>query len=205
MAFGITTLLSILFPLTEDEKNILKLQAQDFQNKYSLQNIHGIYALSSFKDKAVRSALHLNKFHNHRQAQALLAVLLERFLTEQTGEYPVRIVPIPLSRRRQRERGHNQVLSVINALNALPKRYSVHKDILIKVHDTKPQTSLSKKERIQNLFGAYACTHHASAEVQDAHIVLIDDVTTTGTTLTEAKHVLKKLKPASITCVALAH
>jgi predicted amidophosphoribosyltransferase len=73
------------------------------------------------------------------------------------------------------------------------------------VRDTKPQTSLKKKERKKNLQGAYVYVADPHLPVAGKHLILIDDVTTTGTTLAEAKWALKRANPASILCVAIAH
>jgi ComF family protein len=164
-----------------------------------------VYALCSFKEKPIRAAIHLNKFHNHVHAQRLLGSLLQTFLENRALKEPALLIPIPLSSKRERERGHNQVTSVILKCDLPEGQYIFEKNLLKKIRDTKPQTQLSKKERRNNPESVYTCTNEAHRRIPGAHIILIDDVTTTGATLKEAQKTLKELKPASITCVALAH
>jgi ComF family protein len=164
-----------------------------------------MYALCSFKEKPIRAAIHLNKFHNHVHAQRLLGSLLQTFLENRALNEPALLIPIPLSSKRERERGHNQVTSVILRCTLPEGQYVLEKNLLKKVRDTKPQTQLSKEERTKSPQGVYRCTDRAYTCIPGAHIILIDDVTTTGATLKEAQKTLKALKPASITCVALAH
>jgi ComF family protein len=205
MWLRITNILSFIFPPSEDELCVTCYTKPTFQKMYSLRKVDDTYALSSFKETPIRAAIHLNKFHNHRHAQKLLSVLLETFLENRASGEHALLIPVPLSGTRERERGHNQVTSVVTLCTIDVQRYSFEEKLLKKVRDTKPQTSLDKLERKKSPEGAYTCTKRAHTCVPGAHIILIDDVMTTGATLREARRTLEKLKPASITCVALAH
>ena len=205
MWLRITNVLSFIFPPSEDEVCVTSYTKHTFQKMYSLRKVDDTYALSSFKETPVRAAIHLNKFHNHTHAQKLLAVLLEIFLENRASTEEALLIPIPLSGKRERERGHNQVTSVIQSTLFSKEKFTLETTLLVKVKDTKPQTSLDRVKRKQNPEGAYIYTKNARTKVPGAHIILIDDVMTTGATLKEAMGTLEKLKPASIICVALAH
>ncbi len=198
------TLLELLFPKTDDEKIIGRYTIDTFCKKSNSQNTREVWSLLSFADPAVRAAIHLNKFHNHQHAQELLAQVLRQWLRA-NAHNPCILIPIPLSTQRLRERGHNQVTTI--AAKAVHGLHSMQlcDGALIKIIHTKAQTSLPKKERLHNLQGAYTCSSKYHSRITGAHIVLLDDVTTTGTTLCEAKATLLPHKPLSITCVALAH
>ena len=197
-------ILDFIFPPSEDEKCIASVTLETFQKKYSLRRTSDITTLASFADPIVRAAIHLNKFHNHNRAQELLASLLVHYLNSQIMKDTI-LIPIPLSKKRQQERGHNQVISV--AIRALASTHKVElvDTVLIKTADTKPQTTLSRQERLHNLKGVYACDPRTVHSIKNKHILLLDDVSTTGTTLHEAKATLLPHDPASITCIALAH
>jgi len=191
-----------LFPLSDDERILASCTQESFLRKFQLENVHGIIALSSFKDSSIRAAVHLTKFHHHKKAIKLLSLLLSEYLqTLPHGSYV--LLPIPLSSKRERERGYNQVAVI--AKEALLHNSSIHlaPHVLRKVRHTPPQTSLSKEERKRNLKDAFVARPDSS--LHNTHIILLDDVTTTGTTLLQAKRALSVLSPASITCVALSH
>ena len=88
------------------------------------------------------------------------------------------VVPVPLSARRQRERGYNQSGLIARMI---AKRYglSVEPALLSRVRDTAAQAGLSARLRAQNVEGAFL----ASSAVKGRTLLLVDDVVTTGSTL----------------------
>ena len=94
------------------------------------------------------------------------------------------VVPVPLGRVRMLERGYNQserlAAGVAEAL-ALPL---LRGKALARVRNTRSQTSLSREERTQNVDGAFASSKHVIPT--ESHLLLIDDVLTTGATLSAA-------------------
>ena len=116
------------------------------------------------------------------------------------------IVPIPLHKKRQRQRGYNQVTLLAEAMIAAASDHTMElgESILEKVHETKSQVQCKgRDERLSNLRGAFAVRD--TGKVLGRHIILLDDIVTTGTTLTEAKATLMQAGAASVTCLALAH
>ena len=114
------------------------------------------------------------------------------------------IVPVPLHKNRARERGFNQIELVLKALpqefrDGTLATYAPH--LIERVRETKQQTRLSRSERLSNVAGAFS-TPNAGA-LKKANIVLVDDVTTTGATLVNAAHPLRRAG-ADVTLIALA-
>lgn len=201
---NLLNILEFIFPKTEDEKNIALCTRESFIKKLQPICVHSIFSLTPFADKEVRSAIHLNKFHENIYAQKLLRYILEQWLV-QLPKTEYILIPIPLSQKRMTERGYNQVTNIARGtLKQLPN-IKLRTDILKRSTHTVPQTSLSKKERMRNLKGAFSIKSANCTAIRGKDIILLDDVTTTGTTLAEAKATLLPLKPASIICVALAH
>lgn len=102
---------------------------------------------------------------------------------------PECIVPVPLHPSKRRSRGFNQAELLAKALGEeinLPVRL-----LLIKQKKTKDQKSLSKTERKQNVKDAFLIDEDAIGEQLPASILLVDDVSTTGSTLTACANVLK--------------
>ena len=92
------------------------------------------------------------------------------------------IVPVPLSAARKRERGFNQSAEIARALAPLWKTF-VWENVLVRASATRSQTQLTPGERKSNVAGAFSVAEAARTDVRGAHIVLLDDVVTTGATL----------------------
>jgi ComF family protein len=110
------------------------------------------------------------------------------------------LLPMPLSNQRLQQRGFNQTLVLARAL----QRDKVRADVLLRVKETAPQSSLPRKERLLGVRGAYALEPARAGEVQDKRIVLLDDVMTTGATVHEAARVLRRAGAAHITALVFA-
>ena len=117
---------------------------------------------------------------------------------------PECIVPVPLHPSRQRSRGFNQAQLLAEALGKemdLPVR-----QLLIKQKKTKDQKRLSKMQRRKNVKDAFAVNEEEMDSGIPESVLLLDDVSTTGSTLTACANVLKKGGVARVTflsvCVA---
>ena len=112
------------------------------------------------------------------------------------------LVPTPLSSRRQRLRGFNQALLLAQAMGD-ELRLPVCSDIVRKIKEVEPQTHLTTSQRLENLKGAYALTSNADS-LRDKHIMLIDDVITTGSTFTSVISELEKVQGLRVSVFAWA-
>src|SRR5215471_3664303 len=104
------------------------------------------------------------------------------------------IVPVPLHPARERERGFNQAALLAEWLSerlSLPLRPALER-----VHYTTTQTAFDRAERMQNLRGAFRL--RKKADVRSLRVLLIDDVLTTGSTLSECARVLKEAGAQSV-------
>ena len=97
------------------------------------------------------------------------------------------IIPVPLHPSRLRTRGFNQSELLANAL-ARRTGIPVENGLLIRTVNTEPQARLSGNERRKNLNGAFVCTGKTAAQT----VLLVDDVITTGSTLSACAYALKK-------------
>lgn len=115
------------------------------------------------------------------------------------------LVPIPLHWRRLWTRRYNQAELLTRAaareLARQGRPTQVNCDLL-RVRYTLPQTSMAASHRLVNLRGAFAARPHAGFEGK--HICLVDDVTTTGTTLRVAGQVLRKAGAGRVSAAVLA-
>ena len=169
-----------------------------------------IATLMDYKNPAVEDCIRALKYDGSSRAAELLAEALADYLREQIAEMksfsprPVLLVPIPLHKIRKRERGFNQIEIVLKKLpeeflDGTLATFAPHS--LIRTRATKQQTKLARAERLKNMTGAFSVTDENS--VKDARVFLIDDVTTTGATLSEAARPLLKAG-ATVSVLALA-
>lgn len=111
------------------------------------------------------------------------------------------LVPVPLHPKRRRERGFNQAQVIARELGRLTGIKLVD-DFLVKVKHVLPQTSLEAGERARNVKGAFAVKKGRQAEWET--MLLVDDVYTTGATVRECSHVLKRAGVSEVRVLTLA-
>lgn len=112
------------------------------------------------------------------------------------------ITPIPLHNFRKRWRGFNQahILSESLATNLnIPVT-----ETLIREKITKTQKNLKKEQRIKNISGAFSLIKNSKIHIHNSSFILVDDVTTTGSTLLEATKVLKRNGANKVFCLTVA-
>jgi len=127
---------------------------------------------------AARSAVLTLKFRSGRY----LAPLMGELMRETLERRPVRaevVVPVPLADGRQRQRGFNQATLLAEGV-CEAVRGTLVADLLTR-DDRPPQSTLSAARRLRNLEGAFRCAR--PSEVRGRRVVLVDDVVTTGATV----------------------
>jgi ComF family protein len=101
------------------------------------------------------------------------------------------LVPVPLARTRERERGFNQSALLASALGK-QWRIPVWTECVQRTRHTDTQTRLTPGERLRNVAGAFEVSGDRSAQLRGAHIVIVDDVVTTAATLNACAHALMR-------------
>jgi ComF family protein len=115
-----------------------------------------------------------------------------------TNDHPDFFCPVPLGSQRLIERGFNQSLEIARPLARLcHSQLALH--FLFRQRETKAQSQLKLAERQHNVKAAFALNPKARLHIQGKHIALVDDVMTTGSTLNEIAHLLKKNGARKIT------
>jgi ComF family protein len=133
---------------------------------------------------------------------ALIDLFVDHFVAalKRTGAaMPDVIVPMPLARQRLATRGFNQSALLAREIGGrLNIRVESHG--LLRVRDTPPQAGLNRVARLENMKGAFACGQNLAG----LKIALVDDVMTTGATMSDAARALKKQGAATIDAWAIA-
>jgi ComF family protein len=110
------------------------------------------------------------------------------------------LLPIPLSQERLRQRGFNQALELARQLAPDKTRTGV----LQRLRDTPAQSSLPRETRLRNMQGAFGVTTAQVRPLQGRHVLLVDDVMTSGATLYTAAQALRAAGAARVTGLVLA-
>ncbi|MEM5770133.1 MAG: ComF family protein [Bacillota bacterium] len=160
----------------------------------------GCFSPLAYRD-VVPEAIHRYKFSRIQAYGVPFGALLAQCVRENLDELPDGLTWAPLSRSRLRERGFDQAELLARAAG---KALSVPVfPTLCKAKHTKPQSELGEAgERRANALGAY--TLLPGTDVQGKRLVLVDDVVTSGATLSECARVLRQSGAARVWCAALA-
>lgn len=145
-------------------------------------------------------AIHALKFSGNKQIGRFLGEQIGHCLGADLGGIDL-LVPVPLHGARQRDRGYNQAEEIARGLG---KALGVPTDCscLRRVRPTRQQAQLDSKQRVANVAGAFSMRRKLAGE--HAHIGLIDDVLTTGATLSACAAALRSVTRAKITAIAVA-
>lgn len=144
-----------------------------------LQHVEATFAYAAPLDRLVP----MFKFHQSLASGRLLSMLMAEALRDAAAEAPRAVlVPIPLHRRRLQQRGYNQALELTRPL---ARRLGLAMDarLLTRPKQTRAQSLLDRSDRRGNLHGAFLVD---TRRAMPAHVVLVDDVMTTGATLEAA-------------------
>ncbi len=154
-----------------------------------------------FFEGTVRQAIHLFKYRRSRHMVGPLAELLLESIEPDFAKSDA-VVPVPLHERRLRERSYNQSQLLASEVSQALGIVLVDNS-LVRLRDTKPQMRLPAEDRSQNVRDAFGTIDHSLAGKK---VLLIDDVCTTGATLSECASALKKTGVATVwaACVARA-
>ena len=148
----------------------------------------------------IRKAVHEFKYHNLRAISGQLAHFLGDYLTDNPISYDV-IVPVPLHRKRLKERGYNQAALLSTELSNITG-IPVNDTSLVRcIYNMQQAKTRNVEERRQNVIGIFSCLNE---ELFEKKVLLIDDVTTSGATLNACASVLKKAGATSVWGLTLA-
>jgi ComF family protein len=143
-------------------------------------------------DGGLRELIHLLKYGRVRPAAGVLGRMLGEVIQGFGSEFGAAVVvPVPLHSGKLRQRGFNQAEEIARAaLKNLNRSELVLKRILERRRATASQTGLSDHQRQANVHGAFLVT--AREHIVDKDVLLVDDVFTTGATVSECARMLRR-------------
>lgn len=166
---------------------------------------HASYLFVFKKHNKVQSLLHSLKYYNNPLLAKFLGTMLGNIIRNGNTLLDLDlIVPVPLHTEKQKLRGYNQSSYFAYGLSEAMNVASSDK-YLLRIKDTETQTKKNRMERIENVDSAFDTQNRE--EISGKHILLVDDVVTTGATLEAcAKTLLNttSIKDLSIATIAVA-
>ena len=166
---------------------------------YGLDGLVGIWEYEGFVKKCISQIKYQGVTHAIGEvairAFGVMAQNLQRahpFLSFLLSEHTY-ITYVPMAKSKEKKRGFNQAACVAREIGSIAKKEVL--PLLQKVKDTKSQTELDKKERLENVKDSFAVTGELSSQAGaqlPKWVVLMDDVWTTGATMKECCKVLKR-------------
>jgi ComF family protein len=202
----VSLLIDALFPPRTTERLVRTLSYESLMERIAPTTLSvsrtSVTALLPYHDPVVAACIQEAKYYGNQKAQELLGQVFDEYVQEFVmdertfGAHDVVFVPIPLSRKRYKERGYNQTERIIGYADV-----HLSRSTLVRVKETLPQTTLGKQARTENMHDAFqARAHH-----KDTTYVVVDDVVTTGSTLGAAHEALTRIGAKNVRLIALAY
>jgi ComF family protein len=152
-------------------------------------------AYGSYENE-LRELIHLLKYGSVRPAANVLGTMLARAIDKLESELPAEpliLIPVPLHRRKLRQRGFNQAELIARAAvtaSSPGQRLRLCPEILVRKRETASQIGLTSHQRRENLRGAFGLAQPDALKGRE--VLLVDDVLTTGATVSECARVLRR-------------
>jgi len=210
----IENLIDFLFPKPEDIYDLEHMTVGELTALLpSPRETEEAISVFGYDDSRVREIIWEIKYRKNKTLAEKVAEILYDVLKQELSEHAVMdnfknplLIPLPMSAARRKERGFNQTEVLCEKLVELDTEklfvYAPH--ILIKDRHTESQTKTSsKRERVRNI--EYSMKVLNADEVKGKNIVLLDDVSTTGATMREAKRALREAGARKLLAFTIAH
>ncbi len=149
-----------------------------------------------FYEGAVRRSIIRLKFQNKPQYADTMGRIISVYIPH--GKTFDAVAYVPMTQKAEKKRGYNQSQLIAEGLSEASGLKTC--ELLVKVRETKKQSTLNFEKRQKNIKGAFKTT----GDVRGKRIILVDDVFTTGATMCECASVLKRAGAAEVVCLSFA-
>ena len=176
---------------------IFQITKENLQERY-FQELISIFPYEGM----VRQLLLAYKFHEKSYIYVCFVnfILKNEKIFEKLQSYDT-IIPVPISKKRMKERGYNQSLLIAKNLSK-ELNISLQVNCLLKTRNIIEQSKLNKEQRKDNIQNVYELKN--GEILNNKRILLIDDIYTTGSTVNECAKILQQAKPEKIDVLVVA-
>jgi ComF family protein len=152
---------------------------------------------------AIQHSLHLLKYKGRKEIGIFYGILMGRALRESHRFYECEIIiPVPLHPNRQKKRGYNQAGMIAEGISKKMK-IPVEQDVITRLKKTETQTRKSRVQRWKNMESTFEIQN--AQKISGKHVLLVDDVVTTGASLEACAWVLLTVPGVRISIACLAY
>ncbi len=180
---------------------VIKRIPEHLPNKFGIKTL---YCATYYHTPIIRDLIARYKYEFAKDIAPLATDLLEKhlhFTHFQKNQNHI-IIPVPLHSKRESWRGFNQANLIAQDL-AQRLDIPFHSDILARIKNTTPQIKMNNRiQRLENIKGAFVCKD--AETIRGKTVILVDDVTTTGGTLSECAKILKQSGAKSVIAIVVA-
>ncbi|GMQ95252.1 MAG: ComF family protein [Patescibacteria group bacterium] len=172
-----------------------------------------IVSVFDYRNETIKKTIWLLKYKGSRDVGRKIAGAVHDRLLEELHERSIFsnfhdpiLIPIPLSKKRAKARGFNQSEIIAREMSFIDNcsSFTLATNVLYKTKDTPSQVSIKNREkRLRNLKGCFFVK--APLRVKNRSIILIDDITTTGATISEARETLLAAGARNVIAFTVAH
>jgi ComF family protein len=164
-------------------------------------SLTGVLTAAHYREGPLKEAIHNFKYNRVRDLLESLANLIIARLEDGFPNGRLILVPVPLHPAREAERGFNQARELAKKISGYFDIETI--DCLKRTRKTDPQVEKSGADRRKNVIGAFGHKREVD-QIQGKTVLLVDDVFTTGTTLSECAKVLRRLGARQVWGLVLA-
>jgi ComF family protein len=156
----------------------------------------------------LRELIHLLKYEKVRPAANVLGRMLAEAIADLDASFggaELLVVAVPLYSRKERQRGFNQselIARVAVKLGSARDRLTLDSAVLVRCRETQSQTGLTRHQRRENIRGAFVVAK--PEKLLGREVLLVDDVFTTGTTVSECARVLRRAGASKVWVATVA-
>ncbi len=174
-----------------------------------------IYAVFEYRNQFVKKLLTDAKYRKRFSGLKVFGNVLHDTLQEIINEYSeltnysrIIVIPVPISNKRYKKRGFNQTEILVNEifLNIKDKNVIKENNLVLKVKDKTPQASIkNRSQRLKSPIGTFELNKNKIELLQNSLCIIVDDITTTGGTISEVRRILIKSGAQDAIGLAVAH